>query len=129
MATKGPSNHYGNARGGRQGSASKHIGYAWAKDFNKRSLDKHFVDHGQHMGFNSKESYKQHALRFANNVDRKNYESFIDSKTQKTYKYSVKTNELVIVDKRGYIVTYFAPTEGRSYYLSEKSKHSKKGNN
>ena len=129
MGTKGPSNHYGNAKGGRQGTASQHIGYAWAKDFNKRSLDKHFEDHAKQMGFTSKESYKQHALRFANNVDRKNYESFIDKKTNKTYKYSVKTNEFVIVDKRGYVVTYFAPREGRSYYLGEKNKYSKKGKN
>ena len=127
MGTKGPSNHFGNASGGRQGSASRFINYSWAKDFNKRSLDKHFDEHGKHMGFDSKESYKQHAIRFANNVDKTNYKSFVDYKTDKTYKYSVRTNEFVVVDKRGYVVTYFKPKEGKSYYLKEKAKHFKKG--
>ena len=32
MSTKGASNHYGNSRGGKQGKATNHIGYAWAKE-------------------------------------------------------------------------------------------------
>lgn len=127
MGTKGPSNHYGNSSGGRQGSASKHISYSWAKDFNKRSLSKHFDEHAKHMGIDSEQSYKQHAIKFANDVDKKNYESFVDRKTNKTYKYSVKSNEFVIVDKKGYVVTYFKPKDGHSYYLKEKIKHTKKG--
>ena len=123
MATKGPSNHYGYANGGRQGSASEHIGYAWAKDFNKRSLNRHFDDHAKQMGFTSKESYKQHALRFANNVDRKNHESFIDKKTNKTYKYSVKTNEFVITpfgENAGKSTTYLCNTvSATSDYLRD----------
>ena len=61
MGTKGPSNHYGNAKGGRQGTASQHIGYAWAKDFNKRSLDKHFEDHAKQMGFRN--TFKRNCTR------------------------------------------------------------------
>ena len=38
MSTKGASNHYGNSRGGKQGKATNHTGYAWAKDFNKSTL-------------------------------------------------------------------------------------------
>ena len=127
MGTKGPSNHYGNSSGGRQGSASKYIGYSWAKDFNKRSLDKHFSEHAKNMGLDSKESYKQHAIKFANDVDKTNYKSFVDKKTNQTYKYSVKTNEFIVVDKRGYVVTYFKPKQGQSYYLKEKIKHFKRG--
>ena len=33
MATKGASNHYGNARHGRQGHITTHTGFAWAKGF------------------------------------------------------------------------------------------------
>ena len=38
MATKGASNRYGNARGGRQGRPTQHTGFAWAKAFNKSTL-------------------------------------------------------------------------------------------
>lgn len=123
MATKGASNRYGNARGGRHGSATEHINYPWAKDFNKHSLDEHFGRHGNKEEFGSKESYKQHAIKFANDVDRVNYKSFVDKKTGKTYKYSPKTNEFVVVDKNGYIVTYFKPKKGYSYYKSQKIRY------
>lgn len=42
MSTKGASNHYGNSKNGRHGKATLHIGYAWAKDFNSRTLQDHF---------------------------------------------------------------------------------------
>ena len=42
MATKGPSNRYGNSRGGRQGHKTVQTGFAWAKDFNKKTLLDHF---------------------------------------------------------------------------------------
>lgn len=126
MGTKGPSNHFGNARSGRQGSASKHIGYAWAKDFNKYSAEEHYGRHNNKKYFDSLESYKQHAIRFANDVDRKNYKSFIDSATGRTYKYSPKSNEFIIVDKRGYIVTYYKPTGGYDYYKRQVAKYGKK---
>ena len=45
MGTKGPSNHYGNAGGGRQGHHTKHINYPWAKDFNKHSAKNHYEKH------------------------------------------------------------------------------------
>ena len=128
MATKGASNRYGNSRGANhQGKATEHINYQWAKDFNKHSLKQHFIDHASNFGVTSIESYKQHAIKFANAVDRKNCVSFVDAKTKATYKYNTATNTLVIVDKRGYVATYYKPKGGYEYYKKqEKEKGGKK---
>ena len=119
MATKGASNHYGNARGGRQGHTTAHTGFAQAKDFNKKTLQQHFNDHSHQFGCDTQTSYADHAVAFANNVDRVNCVSFIDKKGS-TYKYNTKTNTLAIVTKDGYVITYFKPKEGYDYYLSRK---------
>ena len=51
MATKGASYRYGNTRGSKhQGEVTKHINYAWAKDFNRGGIDQHFRDHGKEFG-------------------------------------------------------------------------------
>ncbi len=127
MSDKGASNRYGNSRGSKhQGVATQHINFQWAKDFNKKSLNKHFEEHGKEIGFDSKESYKQHAIHFANMVDRKNCVSFVDGKSGATYKYNKKTNELVIVTNDGYVVTYFKPKNGIEYYKKEKDKRTNK---
>lgn len=115
MSTKGASNHYGNARGGRQGHETKHIGYAWAKAFNRSTLADHYYRHGSQVGSNSKESYEAHAVKFANTVDRKNSVSYKD-KRGTTYKYNVKNNTFAIITKKGIVITYFKPTEGQDYY-------------
>jgi pyocin large subunit-like protein len=120
MSTKGASNRYGNSRGSKhKGQASEHINYPWAKDFNKKSLDTHFDDHAKSMGFDSKESYKQHAIKFANTVDRKNCESFVDGRTGATYKYNRVTNEFAIITKDGYVTTYYKPKGGYGYYKKQ----------
>ena len=120
-------------KGGRIILIRKHISsykYPWAKDFNKKSLDNHFYDHGKDMGFDSKESYKQHAIKFANTVDKKNCTSFVYSKTGSTYKYNKVTNEFAIITKDGYVVTYFKPKEVYDYYKKQLSKYGKdKGGN
>ena len=125
MATKGASNHYGNARGGRQGRITAHTGFAWAKDFNKHSLAQHVDEHMKSLGFSSTEDYVAHAVRFANFVDRKNHISYVRPNGQ-TVKFSKKTGELVIVDKRGYVTTYFKPysSPGRAYkyFLDDRRK-------
>lgn len=128
MATKGPSNKYGNSRGGRQGHDTKQIGFSWAKAFNKSTLQRHFEDHGMQMGTPTKEAYNAKAVRFANTVDKKNCKSFID-KHDSTYKYNKKTNELAIITKKGIVITYYKPKEGNKYYLKqrrEKNKYGKK---
>ena len=126
MATKGASNRYGNTNGARhQGQPTEKINYSWAKDFNKKSLDKHFNDHGKEMEFDSKESYKQHAIKFANTIDKKNCISFVDSNTGATYKYNKVTNEFAIITKDGYVATYFKPKEGYIYYKKQISKNVK----
>lgn len=125
MSTKGASNHYGNSINGRQGKRTQHTGFAWAKDFNSRTLADHFNRHGEQMGCKTKEAYAAHAVKFANKVDRKNCVSFVDKKGS-TYKYNIQTNTLVVVSKDGYVVTYFKPAKGYSYYLSEKKGKAKK---
>ena len=125
MSTKGPSNHYGGARDGKQGKRTQHTGYAWAKDFNKSTLTDHFNRHGGQMGCSSKESYAAHAVRFANIVDRTNCVSFVDKKGS-TYKYNKKTNTFAIITKDGYVVTYFKPAAGYKYYQNQKKENTKK---
>ena len=124
MATKGPSNRYGNSKNGRQGKSTSHTGYAWAKDFNSKTLQDHFIRHGSQMGCETKESYAAHAVKFANNVDKNNCVSFV-AKNGSTYKYNPQTNTLAIVTKDGYVVTYFKPSAGYEYYKSEKRRRAK----
>ena len=125
MATKGPSNRYGETRGGRQMHDTGSISYPWAKGFNRASLGRHYDDHA--VGIKTKESYVASAVKFANTVDKKNCVSFVDSETGSTYKYNKATNEFAIITKSGYIVTYYKPKGGYNYYKSQKTKHGKKG--
>ena len=124
MATKGASNRYTNTKGSINNT--KNINYSWAKDFNENSLKIHFRNHGKDMGIENEESYKQHAIKFANTIDKKNCESFVDKETGATYKYNKVTNEFEIIKKNGYIATYFKPKDGYNYYKNQKAKHGKK---
>lgn len=119
MSTKGASNRYGNSRGGRQGHPTQHTGYAWAKGFNKNTLQDHYTRHGEQVGATSKTSYQAKAVRFANRVDRKNNESFVD-KRGSTYRYNKNTGEFAIIKKDGIVITYFKPKDGYDYYLKQK---------
>ena len=122
---KGPSNKYGNTRGAHHnGVITRFIGYAWAKYFNKNKLKIHFDEHGKSMNFINEYDYAQHAMKFANTVDRKNNVSFIDRKGS-TFKYSTKTNEFTIVKKDGTIITYFKPKTGYNYYLKQRRMYKK----
>ena len=125
MATKGPSNRYGNSRGGKQGHKTSHIGFPWAKDFNNKTKTIHFNKHGFQMNTGTEDSYVAHAIKFANTIDRINCISFLDKKDS-TYKYNKKTNEFAVISKKGYVITYFKPTEGYEYYLSQKKAKGKK---
>ena len=124
MSTKGASNRYGNSRNGRQGKPSLHIGYAWARDFNSRTLQDHFNRHGSQIGCETKESYAAHSVSFANNVDRTNGVSFVD-RNGSTYKYNVRTNTLAVITRDGYVITYFKPAAGYEYYKAEKRRKAK----
>lgn len=124
MSTKGASNHYGNSRNGRQGKRTTHINYAWAKDFNKKTLQDHFNRHGSQVGCYTKEAYAAHAVKFANHVDKVNCVSFVD-KNGSTYKYNITTNTFAIISKDGYVITYFKPSAGYDYYKAEKRRKAK----
>lgn len=115
MASKGQSNQYGNSRG----TPTKHINYKYAKDFNKNTISIHFKEHGKEFGAVSKDDYIAKAIKFANSIDRKKNESFID-KNGSTYKYQEQTNRFEIIDKNGIIITFFKPKDGREYYEKQK---------
>lgn len=125
MSTKGASNRYGNNRGSKgQSMPSKHINYAWARDFNKKGLKGHFERHGSEFNFNSKEEYAAHAVSFANHVDRQNYKSVVDYHGT-TYKYDQKKNVLVEVTKDGYVISFrhygknfwYEPEKGKKVWI------------
>ena len=106
MSTKGPSKRYGNTKGSNhRGLPTKHIGYAWAKGFNRGGLKRHFKEHGKEFNTTTKEEYEAKALHFANTVDRTHYKSVIDYKGT-TYKYDTRDGRLVIVDKKGIVISY-----------------------
>ena len=106
MATKGASFRYGNTNGSNgKGKPTKHIRYAWAKDFNRGGLEQHFRDHGKEFGVGNPEEYASKAVHFANEVDRKNYKSVVDWKNT-TYKYDTRSGVLCIVDKNGFVISY-----------------------
>ena len=118
MATKGASNWYGNARGGRQGQPTQHTGFAWAKAFNQSTLDDHFQRHGEQMGCPTKESYNANAVKFANTVDRKNNVSFV-ARNGTTYKFNKVDGTVAIITKRGVVITYFKSKDGYDYYKAQ----------
>lgn len=97
---------------------TNNIGFAWAKDFNKFTLKKHIDEHMRSLGFSSVNDYVANSIRFANTIDRKNNVLYVRPNGQ-TVKYNKKTCEFVIVDKRGYVTTYFKPSDGYDYYLDD----------
>ena len=111
MATKGASNRYGNTRGGYGKNNPHGVNYEWAKDFNHNTLDEHYKKHKNEFNSKSKESYKQKAIKFANTVDKKNCKAYVDINGT-TYKFNNKTKELVIVSKKGTIITYYKVNKG-----------------
>lgn len=111
MATKGASNRYGNPIGGYSNKNPRGVNYEWAKKFNNNSLKYHFEKHGKELGIDSVNSYEQHAIKFANTVDKKNFEAHVDQEG-KTYKINKKTGELVIVNKNGTVITYYKVKKG-----------------
>lgn len=119
MPTKGASMRYGNTNGAHhRGEATEHINYAWAKDFNRGGLDKHFKDHGKEFNSKSKQEYAAKAVHFANEVDRINYKSVVD-KRGSTYKYDSRNGRLAIITKDGYVVSYHH-TGNKFTYINKK---------
>lgn len=119
MAIKGPSNHYGNSKHGRNGYLTSHIGYQWAKSFRKDALKSHAEKHGKEYGL---EGYEAKAVTFANRVDRVNHLSYV-RKNGTTVKYSKKTNEFIVVDRSGHVTTYYCPSSGIEEYYKDRRHH------
>lgn len=122
MSTKGASNRYGNAGYGRKGHSTIHTGFAWAKDFKKSTFGRHVMDHMKTLGLSSPESYRAHAVEFANRVDRGNNVSYI-RKNGETVKFSKRTGEFAIITRNGIVTTYFKPAEGYAYYIRDRRNH------
>lgn len=123
MATKGASYLYGNTRGTNgKGISSEHISYKYAIGFNRYALDDDFVRHGKDFGVNSAKQYGEHAIHFANTVDRKNNVSFVD-KNGTTYKFNKKDGTLCLIKKNGIIISYYKPKGGYDYYLKQRRKY------
>ena len=121
MPTKGASMRYGNTNGAHhRGEATEHINYAWAKDFNKGGINKHFKDHGREFGAKTKQEYAAKAVHFANNIDRQHYKSVID-RNGSTYKYDPRDGRLAIISKDGYVVSYHHTGE-KFTYINKKGK-------
>lgn len=121
MATKGPSNRYGNSRGGVNGKPSKYINFEYAKSFMPHDLSGHKERHKDVSKAIDKYDYANRAIKFANTVDKKNCKSVVD-RNGTTYKYNIKTRELVIVNKKGMIISYYVVSDHRGgfeYYNKE----------
>ena len=123
MSTKGASNRYGNAGNGSRGHATKHTGFAWAKDFKSSTLKNHIDKHMKSLDFSSKEEYRAHAVYFANKIDRVNNLSYVRPRTGETVKFNTKTGEFAVITKEGYVTTYFKPDTGINYYNNDRRKH------
>ncbi|MBP5490321.1 MAG: hypothetical protein J6Y10_06955 [Lachnospiraceae bacterium] len=125
MSNKGASNRYGNTRNGRQGHPTSHTGFAWARGFNNTTAQDHFNRHGSQVGAPTLSSYVAKAVSYANTVNRKDVESFVDSRGS-TYKYNKVTNEFAVITRSGVVVTYYKPADGRAYYLAQKKEKAKR---
>ncbi|MBE7069180.1 MAG: hypothetical protein E7386_01625 [Ruminococcaceae bacterium] len=123
MSTKGASNRYGNAGNGSRGHATKHTGFAWAKDFKSSTLNNHVDKHMKSLGFSSKEEYRAHAVYFANKIDRVNNLSYVRPRTGETVKFNTKTGEFAVITKEGYVTTYYRPKTGIKAYNKDRREH------
>jgi pyocin large subunit-like protein len=110
MSTKGPSFLYGNTKG----SPTRHINFKYAVDFSNKDLERHIREHMKEFNINEPKEYVKQAIEFANNVLILN-DSFVDEKGS-THKYSIVSNEFVIVTKEGYVATYYKPTDKELYW-------------
>ena len=128
MPTKSASRRYRHTKGARYGLRTIHIGYEWARAFNKKTLKDHFSRHGKQMDCTTAEEYNAKAVSFANTINKEKYESFV-AKNGSTYKYDASTNRLAVISKFGIVVTYYKPDDGRAYYLKEKEKREDKKHN
>lgn len=117
--TKGPSNLYGNPSHRPTGK----INFPYANNFNSKSLQGHFEDHGKGVNAKSNADYAKKAIEFANRVDTINHDSFVDERGT-TWKYSYTTREFIMIKSDGTIITYYiAPRP--NYWRNKKTQKGK----
>ena len=76
-------------------------------------LKDHYEKHGIDMGYDSPEAYLEGANRV---VASKEALHKLEAEDGDDVYYLEDTNEFVIVSKKGYIRTYFNPSDGIDYY-------------
>ena len=84
-------------------------------------MKQHDEKHLSNLGISSTNEMKANAVYFANKVDRINNVSFVDENGT-TFKYNKKTNELALITQDGYVISYFKPSKGESYYKKQEKK-------
>lgn len=90
----------------------------WTSPFNELA---HFIRHGKQMGYNRISDYSKAAQEFAKS-NNPNKLSFI-GKDLSRYMYNQETNEFLIVNNEGQIVTYFPPRAGIEYFYGQFEKY------
>lgn len=78
-----------------------------------KQLQDHYKKHGIEMGYGSAEAYQGGANAVVNNP--KSLHKLEAEDGDDVY-YLESTNELVIVSTKGYIRTYFSPSNGKRYF-------------
>ncbi len=76
-------------------------------------LEEHYEKHGIAMGYDSPEAYLEGANRV---VASKEALHKLEAEDGDDVYYLEDTNEFVIVSKKGYIRTYFNPSDGIDYF-------------
>ncbi len=90
----------------------------WTSTFNELA---HFIRHGKQMGYNRISDYSKAAHEFAKS-NNPNKLSFIGRDLSR-YMYNQETNEFMIVNGDGLIVTYFPPSRGIDYFYEQFEKY------
>lgn len=127
MPSKGPSNRYEHTRGAqlreeklKEREQKRRPLYKWAKGFNKRTLNEHFKNHAADFGIGSEREYERRAVAFANTIIQ-GCEIYHDIHGS-TYKFDRPTSRLVIVDSKGYVITFYKVKRSFCYTDTEGKK-------
>ncbi len=79
----------------------------------EEQLEDHFKRHGVEMGFEDEEAYVAGANRVIASPDALHK---LEAEDGDDVYYLEESNEFVVVSQKGYIRTYFEPTDGLAYY-------------
>jgi hypothetical protein len=116
LPTKGPSNLY---------QVSERINFEYARGFIEKNINVHVERHGFNELKLTKKEYIDRSVKFANNIDKVNNQSFVDD-IGSMYKRNKITKEFGVISNKGNIVTYFKMSDDKKWRkLSEKRSRSR----